>query len=57
MGMLSPKFARRNSGPVGSKAGGKKTAFPMFGGFLGNATKARDVELVDTMRERAFSDI
>jgi len=55
--MLSPKFARRNSGPAGLKPGGKKSAFPMFGGFLGNATKARDGELVGTIRERALSDV
>ena len=37
--MLSPKFGRRNSGPVKRIKPGsatvKKTAFPMFGGFMG----------------------
>lgn len=56
MGMLSPK----NFGGAKQSGGGKKTAFPMFGGFLGTKKTgaSKDIQLVETSqgRERALSD-
>ena len=66
MRMFSPTFgSKSNANSARSDAGSKqkkKSAFPMFGGFLSNANKktkeSRDVELCETgNRERALSDV
>ena len=64
MKMISPKFARKNSDPNTAKAsGGKKTAFPMFSGFLNSGNNQKkglqqeDVELTEAKDfNRAMSD-
>jgi hypothetical protein len=62
MGMLSPKFGRTNTSPSDQKTSAKKTAFPMFGGFMGNGHKkttkvvtSKDLKLINFKKERPLS--